>query len=72
MYAAMFRYGENEMADIVIEWTPKLLKQLKKVYSEFKDSPEAVFMFMGHEFVSSYTKYMIEYLEGQFKKESVS
>ena len=51
-----------------IEWTPEKLHALKKVYALYKDNPSGVFVFSGHELVVGYAKYLIQYLEMQFKR----
>jgi len=41
------------------------LKELKRLYEACP--PGGTFMFKGHEILKEYAKYMIEYLETQFK-----
>lgn len=41
-------------------------EELKAVYEKHKDQPDAVFEWRGHQFLVSYAKYLIEYLETQF------
>jgi hypothetical protein len=55
------------MADnrIVINWTLEKLEKFKVAYEAA--SNDGVFIFEGHEFLKSYSKYLIEYLEGIIK-----
>jgi hypothetical protein len=50
-----------------ISFTPEKLKQLKRMYDECEGES---FMFEGHEVLKAYAKYMIEYLENQFRRKS--
>jgi hypothetical protein len=45
------------------------LKTLKKDYDKAVEDGEQSFTFKGREVLVSYAKYMIEYLEGEFKKQ---
>jgi hypothetical protein len=49
-----------------IEFTPEKLAALKKAKAEADKRGQQSFMFEGQELLSSYAKYMIEYLEGKF------
>lgn len=49
-----------------ILWDRPMLRRFKKAY--FEALPDATFTFEGHEFVTNYAKYLIEYLEGIFNK----
>lgn len=44
------------------------LKTLKKDYNKAIEDGKQSFTFKGREVLVSYAKYMIEYLEGEFKK----
>lgn len=48
----------------MIAWTRPMLQRFKKAYQACQGDR---FMFDGHEFVKGYAKYLIEYLEMQFK-----
>lgn len=48
-------------------WTRTMLKDLKLAYKIACECEMDVFRFEGHDFVVSYARYLIEYLEGQFK-----
>lgn len=52
----------------MVEWTPKMLAQLKREYSEAAADKQETFMFNGNELVTGYAKYLIEYLDGEFKR----
>lgn len=48
-----------------INWDRPMLERFKRAYNDTKGFPPSyVFTFDGHEFVKSYAKYLIEYLEG--------
>lgn len=49
----------------VIDWTRDKLTALKQAYRDCKGE---TFKFEGHEFLKAYAKYLIEYLEMEFKK----
>jgi hypothetical protein len=51
----------------VISWTPDMLKRFKKKYEAERAAGHDQFNFDGHDFVVAYAKYLIEYLESQFK-----
>lgn len=53
------------MADVMINWTRPMLERFKKAYSAAleKGGKDSTFVFDGHEFLVSYAKYLIEYLE---------
>lgn len=46
------------------------IKKLKKVYQEAKDNKQETFIFDGGEFLTTYAKYVIEYLTKQ-KEEKI-
>lgn len=52
-------------SDVVIEWDRKKLEEFKKLYAS---CTEDVFVFEGHEFLKSYAKYLIEFLESKIRK----
>jgi hypothetical protein len=54
---------------IMIEFNQASLKSVKKAYAKAVEDGKDQFTWGGHEFVTNYAKYMIEYLEGQFKLE---
>lgn len=49
-----------------ITWTPEKLKQLERMYAEAVASDTGQFVFEGHDLLTSYAKYLIEYLKGRF------
>ena len=51
------------MTKDTIQFDSKLLKELKREYQKAVDENLESFMFHGHEFVTGYAKYLIEYLE---------
>ena len=54
---------------VTIAWNQPMLRRFKKVYAAHKADRNAVFTFEGHQYLVSYAKYLIEFLEGQFKHE---
>jgi len=48
-------------------WTRKSFEELKKEYEKAVDAKDDVFLFQGQEILVSYAKYLIEYLDTQFK-----
>lgn len=53
---------------VEINWTPEMLKRFKKTYDEAVAMKLDSFKFDGNVFVTGYAKYLIEYLDGEFKK----
>ena len=48
--------------------TEPMLTELKTEYEKYKDNPRAVFDFHGEPMLVSYAKYLIEFLEEDFKE----
>ena len=55
------------MVQKVIEWTPAILARFKKAHAKAVADKADTFIFDGNEFVVSYAKYLIEYLNGVLK-----
>ena len=53
----------------MIEFNETTLQQFKKAYEKATMRLETTFTFEGNEFDSGYAKYLIKYLELNFKKE---
>lgn len=51
-----------------ITWTPAKLQRFKVHYKTACDNTQESFRFEGHIFMCEYAKYLIEYLEGQFRE----
>ena len=51
-----------------ISFTFKEFNAFKKEYEKVKDNKDFIFDFKGHKFLVGYAKYLIQYLEGRFKK----
>lgn len=51
-----------------VEFTPQKLKDLKDSYKSAVKYNQDSFWFDGNEVITSYAKYLIEYLDMQFKK----
>lgn len=52
------------MRNNAILWTPAMLVRFKAAYKiEEPGGPQHVFRFDGHDYVVSYAKYLIEYLD---------
>jgi hypothetical protein len=53
----------------LIHWDREKLERFEKAYADTKGfAGSYVFTFDGHEYVKSYAKYLIEYLEGELTK----
>jgi hypothetical protein len=58
----------NNKKKQLIEFTPEKFKQLKKEYNIAVKEGKESFMFLGqYELLTSYAKYLIEYLESKFE-----
>lgn len=66
----MHRAGkEVRMGEVMmVEFTPKKLKKLKKAYEKAVELEQSEFVFDGHTLVADYAKYLIEYLDSKFEK----
>jgi hypothetical protein len=53
--------------DRTILWSSEILTLFKKVYTKAVNEKAESFFFMGHEFVTGYAKYLIQYLEQRLK-----
>jgi hypothetical protein len=53
------------MATKEITWTKPMFKRFKKAYADAVAAQQANFVFDGHDFLVSYSKYLIEYLESK-------
>jgi len=51
-----------------IQFTPQLYKELKSAYKKAVETKEEQFIFNGHEFLTNYAKYVLEYLGQYFEK----
>lgn len=51
----------------VSTWARVELQQFESVYKKAVAEDADTFVFDGHEFVTNYAKYLIEYLEGLLK-----
>jgi len=49
-----------------INWTPEMLRRFKMAYKDAVAAKKDTFLFDGNEFVVSYAKYLIEYLDSIF------
>ncbi len=52
----------------MIDVTPKFFSDLKKAYQKALEEKKESFSFEGNEYLVTYAKYMIEYLEGEAKR----
>lgn len=57
-----------EESDDMLEFTPDLYEKLKKEYNKALEEEQESFEFEGREVLTNYAKYMVEYLNTQFKK----
>lgn len=53
--------------DDMIEFTPELFRAFKKAYQKAVNEKQGKFIWEGHEFLVTYSKYLIEYLEPRFR-----
>lgn len=51
-----------------LSWTKKTFTYFKRHYIRALNNNQSSFFFEGNEFFTSYAKYLIEYLEPQFKE----
>ena len=51
----------------VISWNAEKLASFKKAHANALAANKGTFVWDGHGFLVTYAKYLIEYLEGQFK-----
>jgi hypothetical protein len=56
----------NSQAEVV--FTPEKLKRFKEAYQIAADKCVDIFVFDGNEYLTSYAKYLVEYLENKFKE----
>ncbi len=52
---------------MVIEFNPEKCKALKREYSKAVKDKKESFIFEGNEYVTSYAKYLLEFLKTKFK-----
>jgi hypothetical protein len=53
----------------MIMWTPERLEKLRAAYNRAAKKERLEFTFGGGQYVVSYAKYLIEYLDGVFAEE---
>lgn len=53
---------------IQLKWTLNKFISFKKAFNIAFETSQEYFWFDGHQFLTSYAKYLIEYLEPQFKE----
>jgi hypothetical protein len=51
--------------DDAITFTPKMVKALREAYNKAKQEQAISFMFMDKEILTTYAKYMLEYLSNE-------
>ena len=51
----------------VINWNRARLSRFREAYKAALDSKQETFVFEGHDFVIGYAKYLIEFLDDEFK-----
>jgi hypothetical protein len=56
------------MAENMVEFNAESFKKFKQVYAGALLNNDTKFVFEGNEYLVSYAKYLIEYLEPKFKK----
>ena len=49
-----------------IAWDRAKLERFRKAYKDALEKPGDVFAFDGHQFVASYARYLIQYLDSVF------
>lgn len=58
------------MSDPIIDWTPEKLQALKRAQAHAIETKQDQFKFEGHDILVAYAKYLIEFLEGKFGKDT--
>ena len=53
---------------VEVLFTPSILKRFKQTHDDAVESGTDLFIFDGNEYVPGYTKYLIEYLENEFRR----
>jgi hypothetical protein len=48
---------------ITIIWTPEKRDELRRLYAQAVDTNKDTFVIDGHELVTSYAKYLLQYLD---------
>lgn len=56
------------MAENMVEFNAESFKKFRARYNTAIEKSENSFVFEGNEYLTSYAKYVIEYLEPKFKK----
>lgn len=51
-----------------IQWSEDMFLRFKRAYNVAVKSGWDKFTFEGHDYLTSYAKYLVEYMEGKFKK----
>ncbi len=54
------------MNNFYMELTPQKVDRLEKRYAQAVENNEEQFTFDGHEFLTEYAKYLLQYLKGVF------
>ena len=57
---------------IAYNWTPEKLARLKEAYAAADKRRRDAFKFDGHTFYTGYAKYLIEYVEQDFKAKGIT
>jgi len=52
----------------IINWTPEKLAELKRLQAHALETKQDQFKFQGHDMLVDYAKYLIQFLEAEFKK----
>ena len=63
----MIESKQPEQSGKVINWTRPMFARFKIAHKKAVDEKKESFMFDGNEVVTSYAKYLIEYLGGKLK-----
>jgi len=53
-----------------LNWTKNKLNEFEEIYKKALKDNNVDFMFEDHKFLTAYAKYLIEYLEDRFKKDT--
>jgi len=52
---------------MIVEWTKPMVDRFQVAYDEAVEADVDQFVFEGHELVTEYAKYLLEYLNERFK-----
>lgn len=54
------------MTQVTITWTRPMMSRFREAYNEARDARKTEFKFDGHDFLTDYAHYLLEYLTMKF------